>query len=155
MRIQWSSEEAQEMLRNLEMAASALGDCVGQAGLVRSAFSDANADGSDDALRSAGKRFEACAQRLRKLSESLDAYIAALHKADELFNEVEDSNNRLISETENGKSAYINDMASHIHSVNWDPSAFVVMPSMRTNAAVMPKWFEDITATAGNRPVLL
>ena len=154
MRIQWSSGAAQEMLIRLERADQGLADCVRQSALVRSALDEANADGEDQALRKAKERFEACAQEIRAFAEALDDFRSAVRRADERFEDAEAGVIRMAANLSQASAAPGRENGVGERYVNWEPSAFSVLPNMRVSGAPVPEWLETVTAGSNAIPLM-
>lgn len=146
MRIQWSSGAAQEMLSRLERADEGLANCVKQAGRVRTALDEANADGGNQTLRKAKEQFEAYAQELQEFAESLEEFMGALRRTDRMFTETELNVARMALNLGETKAPPQRGERRGEHHASWKPEAFAVIPNMRIQAAVAPAWLERLTS---------
>lgn len=146
MRIQWSSEAAQEMLDRLKRAEQGLEDCRSHSAQVYRALDEANPDGGNKALVKARSQFDAHVQRLRRLTESLEDFISAIRRTDAMFEEAEKENGRLIDDDDQPpvNTVYSGRNRSEQYA-NWGPESFVAMPRIRLNSTVLPAWLEDVT----------
>ena len=146
MRIQWSSEAARAMLSRLDESDRGLQGCLRQAAQILAAIDEANKDGDDEALIKAKERFETCRERLTKLARSLEDFTEALRKADSLFEQADDDTIRLANGV--GRQAPPPPGSRMRRAVRWEPTAFAVMPQMRTRITAYPAWLENATAAA-------
>lgn len=141
MRILWSSEAAQEMLNRLEQAQTGMEDCTLRSASARRALEAANVEGDDAALTKAMQRFDECARKLSALSESLEDFVRAVRRTDEMFCEAEESVGRLAQRAEPQSAGTIEDYARY---ANWNADACAVMPGMRLEANSVPGWLSDV-----------
>lgn len=144
MRILWSSEIAHEMLNRLERVQQSMQECRDQSAIARQALDEANVEGDDTALLKAMQRFEDCIGRMKTFRDSLDDFVAAIRKADEMFSDTEAEIALLADHAEIPGSSMAEMTADNGHYIAWNPDAFAPMPSMRLNAIEVPEWLNDI-----------
>lgn len=144
MRILWSSEIAHQMLNRMERVQQSMQECRNQSAVAYQALDEANVEGDDTALLKAIQRFEECVGRMNSFANSLDDFITAIRKTDELFCETETAIVRMAENVEKSGSNLIDMAAEHDHYIGWNPDGFATMPGMRLNAVEVPKWLNDI-----------
>ncbi|MBQ4089713.1 MAG: hypothetical protein IJC56_07520 [Clostridia bacterium] len=105
MRIQWNSDAAESIIRQLADAESELSACRGDADRVRNALTDANPDRDDRRLNTITERFEAAMARLERIRDELNETMRDARRANESFLEAENRNLRLVARLEEGHEA--------------------------------------------------
>ena len=146
MRIQWSSNAAQETMDRLRRADHGLEDCLQMAASVRLALAEADPDSENKALQTLSARFEDCVLRMKALRDSVNAYENAVRRTDESFRETEAGILRRGEAL--GKTDEAPIYVSGEGFVNWGPGAFTVMPDMRINTVPLPLWLVNAAAEA-------
>lgn len=140
MRILWSSEAAREMLDRMEQARTGMEAGRLHAATARQALEAANVEGDDAALTKAMQRFDAYAEKLNALSESLEDFVRAVCRTDEMFCEAEESVGRRAQRAETQSAGTIEDYARYAH---WNADACGVMPGMRLDVVDIPGWLGE------------
>ena len=144
--IQWNSSTAQETLTRLRRTVRGMQDCLRQAKTARAALEQANPDGENQTLRKALECFDGCEQRLNRLLDDLESYKTGVRKANDRFEEAEQSALRVVNKLSAASSAPVTGAA--MGRVNWDPTAYGAIPEIRVHAAPVPSWLENAAAGA-------
>jgi chromosome segregation ATPase len=148
MRIQWSSDAAQEMLTRLEQADQRLQDNLQQAERVTMALEEANQEGDDAALKKALERFGALQARIRRLHQAVDDYKTGLRRTDQTFEDAESSLVRLAEDVGLSSGASESFSGSAAAGFLWNTARAEIMPEMRVGTAGVPDWLEQAVSQA-------
>lgn len=146
MRIQWSSNAAQEMLGHLSQVNRGMEDCLRQSAVVYAAITEANPDGANRALKAASERYGLLLNKMRAFGEALEDFQSAVRRADGMFEDAEMELRRLMGGLDDSQDAPNNRESGGERYIRWEPSAYAVMPDMRINVAPVPKWLEAATS---------
>lgn len=105
MRIVWSGDAAERIIRRLKEAEEALDACVREAQQIRSDLDSANEDGSNRRLNAITNRYEAAVAQLRRTAREADDLVKAAKRAAESFEDAENQVLRNIRSIDGEKAA--------------------------------------------------
>lgn len=105
MRVQWSSEAAQEIILRMRSAERGLNESLRRAQIAREALEDANADKENKALNALALRLAVSMSRLQQTTEAMQDLIDSVKRADDGFQDAEDRIGQILSRIEEGKKA--------------------------------------------------
>ena len=105
MRLQWSSEAAQEIMNRMRSAERGLEESLQRAQVAREALDAANADQEDRALKALALRLSISVSRLRQTTEALENLIDSVKRADSGFQNAETSISTMINRIGEARAA--------------------------------------------------
>jgi len=153
MRIVWSSDAAQDLIRQMREAEQNMADCLMRAGESREALDEANPGAESKTLNKLTKDFEQTIRHLEQTAQELRELIRKTEKAKANFEDAENDIGRLIENISTGAGSVSAAAATAVEAV-WDRGVPViewtlpkplVLPMMRTrNSIPAPVWLEDL-----------
>ncbi len=138
MRIRWSDDAVREMTTRMNAATQALQDAAALGRRVETLLEQANADGSNSALRKMQQRLSEWQYRLGRLQTNTDTFCTGLARAGQLMNEAEASALRRTRQLMAGHGAEID--SGRYGAYSWSKSDVFILPQMRGSSAPVPDW---------------
>lgn len=102
MRIRWSSDAAQAVLRQMRDAEQSMADCLRDADLGRAALAEADPDSQSKTLNKIAAEFEAIISRLERTADDMQRLIRSTQNAKRQFEEAEQSITNMIDRVDTG-----------------------------------------------------
>lgn len=146
MRIKWSSEAALEIAAQLERAEWSLEDSRTWIAMIRTALSEANPDGENQALSKAAERFERDAVSINRFTDLLNDTLSGVKQADRIMTDAERENARRGDNMEEGTWYENRRETSSFGKIDWAVVHTTPMPYFRINRVPLPEWLEELTA---------
>lgn len=152
MRIIWSSDAAQDLIRRMREAEQNMGDCLRQAGESRCALDDANPGAESRTLNEITKDFEQTIRHMENTARELSELIRKTEKAKARFEDAENEISSMITNIRTGASATGSQAPSaaavrddRIPVIDWAVPKPLILPTMRTgNRVPAPLWLENL-----------
>lgn len=156
MRIVWSGDAAERIIRRLKEAEEALDACVKEAQQIRRDLDEANEDGSNRRLNAITNRYEAAVARLRRTAQEADDLVKAAKRAADSFEEAEKRAVRNMNSIDGEKAApqtghTLGRGSAHAHDfyirpqVEWFVPRPMIIPTPRLdNLRPTPAWIKTL-----------
>ena len=138
MRIRWSDDAAREMMSRLDAATQALQDADALSRRAATLLEQANADGSNSALKKMQRRLSEWQHKLEKLQMHTDTFCTGLVRAGRLMDEAEQSALHRTRQLLSGHGTEID--SGRYGAFAWSHSDVFILPQTRSAVAPIPDW---------------
>lgn len=148
MRILWSSDVAEQIIRRMNDAEQGIGDCLRDARSAARALDEANEDGESRTLSSIANRLEELTRRMQAAQQRIDDLIDQTKSTDERFAQVE----RQISAMFDGADS-VPKPESKPQTVDWSRwvEEMDIMPLLREMSGwYTPDWLNELASDPKN-----